>query len=141
LARDLDNAWDLIGHDRAIQGNLDPVTLPAPPRRRRQTQRILAQARGRNGHIFNLGHGSCRPHRWITFAAWSMRFTSSARASGAAMRGRTMFARAEPTRVLRIAVVGGGVWDWQPHTGWSSSLTQRSNESTSACSKQARVWG
>ena len=55
---DLDIAWDLIGHDRAIQGNLDPVTLFAPPAEiRRQAQRILAQARGRNGHIFNLGHG------------------------------------------------------------------------------------
>lgn len=54
----LDTAWDLIGHDRAIQGNLDPVTLFAPPAEiRSQARRILGLAGGRDGHIFNLGHG------------------------------------------------------------------------------------
>ena len=27
----LDEAWAMVGHDRAVQGNLDPVTLCAAP--------------------------------------------------------------------------------------------------------------
>ena len=55
---DLDTAWSAIGHDVAIQGNLDPVTLLAPPAEiRRHAAAILARAAGRPGHIFNLGHG------------------------------------------------------------------------------------
>ncbi len=54
----LDQAWDVIGHDKAIQGNLDPLLLCAPPEvARPQAERILQQAGGRPGHIFNLGHG------------------------------------------------------------------------------------
>ena len=55
---DLDVAWERIGADRAVQGNLDPLALFAPlDTLRQQAQRILEQARGREGHIFNLGHG------------------------------------------------------------------------------------
>jgi len=55
---DLDNAWNAIGFDRAIQGNLDPVALFASPAQiRRQAAAILARAARRPGHIFNLGHG------------------------------------------------------------------------------------
>jgi uroporphyrinogen decarboxylase len=54
----LDEAWQTIGYDRAIQGNLDPAVLLAD---RSQIQSaaldILRQAGGRPGHIFNLGHG------------------------------------------------------------------------------------
>jgi uroporphyrinogen decarboxylase len=54
----LDRAWELIGHDTGIQGNLDPVALMAPlPVLRRMAQEVLAQAAGRPGHVFNLGHG------------------------------------------------------------------------------------
>jgi uroporphyrinogen decarboxylase len=54
---ELDEAWKILG-DVAIQGNLDPVTLFAPqPEIRTQVQRILNQAAGRPGHIFNIGHG------------------------------------------------------------------------------------
>jgi uroporphyrinogen decarboxylase len=54
---ELDEAWKILGNV-AIQGNLDPVTLFAPqPEIRRQVQRILNQAAGRPGHIFNIGHG------------------------------------------------------------------------------------
>jgi uroporphyrinogen decarboxylase len=54
----LDVAWDRIGHDRAVQGNLDPTLLLGPTDRMfSQTDDILARARGRAGHIFNLGHG------------------------------------------------------------------------------------
>jgi uroporphyrinogen decarboxylase len=55
---DLDAAWATIGPDRAIQGNLDPVALFAPPAEiRRQAAAILGRAGRRSGHIFNLGHG------------------------------------------------------------------------------------
>jgi uroporphyrinogen decarboxylase len=54
----LDDAWDRIGHDRAIQGNLDPTLLLAPlDRMLTAADEVLDRARGRAGHIFNLGHG------------------------------------------------------------------------------------
>src|SRR6188472_1527768 len=54
----LDEAWAMIGHDRAVQGNLDPVVLYAPLHEiERRVEDILRRAAGRNGHIFNLGHG------------------------------------------------------------------------------------
>jgi uroporphyrinogen decarboxylase len=55
---ELDQAWQTLGHDVAVQGNLDPVVLLSSPREiETQTRRILAEAGGRPGHIFNLGHG------------------------------------------------------------------------------------
>lgn len=54
----LDTAWHRIGYDKAIQGNLDPFTLFAPPQLiEEKVQRILTMAGNRPGHIFNLGHG------------------------------------------------------------------------------------
>jgi uroporphyrinogen decarboxylase len=54
----LDRAWTEIGYDRAVQGNLDPVVLFAEPEYiKMRVQRVLDQAGGRPGHIFNLGHG------------------------------------------------------------------------------------
>jgi uroporphyrinogen decarboxylase len=54
----LDEAWQTIGHDRAVQGNLDPVALFAPLSiLREKVHDILRRAAGRPGHIFNLGHG------------------------------------------------------------------------------------
>jgi uroporphyrinogen decarboxylase len=54
----LDEAWRRIGHDVGVMGNLDPVALFAGKDHiRTQARRILAQAGGRDGHIFNLGHG------------------------------------------------------------------------------------
>lgn len=53
----LDAAWARIG-ERAIQGNLEPAALLAPAAERdRQVRDVLARARKRPGHIFNLGHG------------------------------------------------------------------------------------
>ncbi|MGH7955650.1 MAG: uroporphyrinogen decarboxylase family protein, partial [Opitutaceae bacterium] len=49
----------------AVQGNLDPVLLNTTPDVvRREATRILDAMRGRNGHIFNLGHG-IMPHAKI----------------------------------------------------------------------------
>jgi uroporphyrinogen decarboxylase len=54
----LDEAWNLIGTDRAIQGNLDPGLLLAPvDRMLAGASDVLQRAAGRPGHIFNLGHG------------------------------------------------------------------------------------
>jgi uroporphyrinogen decarboxylase len=54
----LDKAWERVGHEVAVQGNLDPIALLAPlPELRRKVEAILARAGGRPGHIFNLGHG------------------------------------------------------------------------------------
>jgi uroporphyrinogen decarboxylase len=51
-------AWAQIGATRSIQGNLDPAALLAPESMlREKTAAVLAQAAGRPGHIFNLGHG------------------------------------------------------------------------------------
>jgi uroporphyrinogen decarboxylase len=54
----LDEAWARLGHDVAVQGNLDPIALFAEvPEIRSRARAILDQAAGRPGHIFNLGHG------------------------------------------------------------------------------------
>jgi uroporphyrinogen decarboxylase len=54
----LDDAWERIGSDRGIQGNLDPTLLLGPlDRMFAATDAVLARAGGRPGHIFNLGHG------------------------------------------------------------------------------------
>ena len=54
----LDQGWQTIGHDRAVQGNLDPVALFAPiPEMKKRIHEVLRRAEGRPGHIFNVGHG------------------------------------------------------------------------------------
>lgn len=54
----LDEGWQRVGHDIAIMGNLDPVALFADREvLKAHAKRVLDQADGRPGHIFNLGHG------------------------------------------------------------------------------------
>lgn len=54
----IDEAWDRIGPDVAIQGNLDPaILLTDPDRIRSSVCALLALTAGRRGHIINLGHG------------------------------------------------------------------------------------
>ena len=54
----LDAAWERIGSDRAIQGNLDPALLLGPWERTEDAAlTVLKRAGGRPGHVFNLGHG------------------------------------------------------------------------------------
>ncbi|NKC00345.1 MAG: uroporphyrinogen decarboxylase [Pseudomonadales bacterium] len=49
--------WDALDLT-AVQGNLDPIVLCADQAAiRTQTDQILKDVEGRNGHIFNLGHG------------------------------------------------------------------------------------
>lgn len=54
----LNEGWRAVGDSRAVQGNLDPITLFAPlDVLEAQVKEILRAAGGRPGHIFNLGHG------------------------------------------------------------------------------------
>jgi uroporphyrinogen decarboxylase len=54
----LADAWRRIGHDRGVQGNLDAARVLAGWEPTRQgTKRVLEEAAGRPGHVFNLGHG------------------------------------------------------------------------------------
>ena len=54
----IDDAFEMLGENFAVQGNLDPVALFASEAEvRRQVREVLDRAGGRIGHIFNLGHG------------------------------------------------------------------------------------
>jgi uroporphyrinogen decarboxylase len=54
----LDQAWERIGLDRGIQGNLDATRLVAGWEPTAGGARdVLRRAANRPGHIFNLGHG------------------------------------------------------------------------------------
>ena len=48
----------ILGPGKAVQGNLDPAALFAPPAElRRHVDAVLDEAGSAPGHIFNLGHG------------------------------------------------------------------------------------
>jgi uroporphyrinogen decarboxylase len=54
----LADAWRRVGPDRGVQGNLDAARLLAGWEATEAGARaVLAEAAGRPGHIFNLGHG------------------------------------------------------------------------------------
>jgi uroporphyrinogen decarboxylase len=54
----IDEAWELVGTDRAIQGNLDPTSLfNSSDHIDGRVRDILGRIGARQGHIFNLGHG------------------------------------------------------------------------------------
>jgi uroporphyrinogen decarboxylase len=54
----LDAAWEKVGFERPVQGNLDPASLLAPWRELRlRIDDVLERAEGRRGHVFNVGHG------------------------------------------------------------------------------------
>ncbi len=54
----IDLAWERLGHDVGIQGNLDPAVLLGDLQLiRSQAAGILTRTNRRTGHIFNLGHG------------------------------------------------------------------------------------
>jgi uroporphyrinogen decarboxylase len=59
---DLDDAWQRIGFDHGIQGNLDPTLLLTPWNVIEEGMHdVLRRAANRPGHIFNLGHGVLAP--------------------------------------------------------------------------------
>lgn len=54
----IDEAWAIVGEDRAVQGNLDPVVLLAGrDAALRKAREVLERVDRRPGHIFNCGHG------------------------------------------------------------------------------------
>jgi uroporphyrinogen decarboxylase len=54
----IDDAWDVVGSDRGVQGNLDPTLLLGPVDRLfAGADDVLRRVAGRPGHVFNLGHG------------------------------------------------------------------------------------
>lgn len=54
----IDKAWERLGYQVGVQGNLDPIALFAPPDvLEAKVKDILRRTGGRPGHIFNLGHG------------------------------------------------------------------------------------
>ena len=54
----IDTAWQRLGYDVAIQGNLDPAALLANTKfLNSMAEDVLRRVGGRRGHIFNLGHG------------------------------------------------------------------------------------
>jgi uroporphyrinogen decarboxylase len=54
----IDTAWQRLGYDVAIQGNLDPAAMLADTELlKSHATDILRRVGGRRGHIFNLGHG------------------------------------------------------------------------------------
>jgi len=54
----LDEGWQRLRFQGAVQGNLDPVLLFADWKElQSRAADILSRAAGRSGHIFNLGHG------------------------------------------------------------------------------------
>ena len=54
----LDEAWERVGPDKAVQGNLDPAICLAPwDVVSEEARKVLERAGGRAGHVFNLGHG------------------------------------------------------------------------------------
>jgi uroporphyrinogen decarboxylase len=54
----LDDAVTRIGPGKAVQGNLDPTAVFAPWEvLEGLVDRVLAQGKAAEGHVFNLGHG------------------------------------------------------------------------------------
>ena len=54
----LREAWQRLGPDVSVQGNLDPLLLGGPAALLRdRVLHLLREATGRPGHIFNVGHG------------------------------------------------------------------------------------
>jgi len=54
----IDEGWERLDYQTAVQGNLDPALLFAEwSELKSRAEDILQRADGRPGHIFNLGHG------------------------------------------------------------------------------------
>jgi uroporphyrinogen decarboxylase len=62
---DLGDAWERLGPEVGVQGNLDPgVLLSTTSQIKREVAGVLERAAGRSGHVFNLGHGVLPDTPW-----------------------------------------------------------------------------
>jgi len=78
----LDRAWELVGADVGLQGNLDPTALLAPRTvLQHQVKRVLREAGGRLGHIFNLGHGIL-PSTPVEHVQWAVELVQNSTEHG-----------------------------------------------------------
>ena len=108
---DLPQAWQMIGDDLAVQGNLDPMVLLADPAEiRGRAEGLLARVGGRPGHVFNLGHGVLRRHPGERAAAGGR----GARTEQTVVLNLEAFSKrpvgvAELARVLGFPVPGGSL--------------------------------
>jgi uroporphyrinogen decarboxylase len=58
---ELSDAIEVVGSDRVVQGNLDPMLLlGAPDRLRARARDVVEAGRAARAHVFNLGHGISR---------------------------------------------------------------------------------
>jgi len=58
---ELSRAIDVVGTDKVVQGNLDPIALFAPGEElERRATAIVEAGRRARAHVFNLGHGISR---------------------------------------------------------------------------------
>jgi uroporphyrinogen decarboxylase len=53
----IDEGRARLGGARAVQGNLDPAVLLGPPAEIERRARDIVRRGGKQGHVFNLGHG------------------------------------------------------------------------------------
>ncbi len=87
---DLAEAWERLGPEVAVQGNLDPAALLAPPAViEAKVRSILERAGGRPGHVFNLGHGVHKetPVEHVQFLVETVHRASGELAAGRAPAG------------------------------------------------------
>ena len=54
---DMAEARQMLGPDRVVQGNMDPVSLLADLDTLKARAKAVLDAAGTTGHVFNLGHG------------------------------------------------------------------------------------
>ena len=102
----LDEGWRTVGHNHAVQGNLDPVLLFASWRELKQrAEHILRLADGRPGHIFNLGHGIL-PHTPVDNVKDLAQFVHEFSSTAATSRGRNE-QRRRPADCSRQSGAGG----------------------------------
>ncbi len=58
---DMSSVRERLGHDLALQGNMDPAALFSSPEDIRARAKKVIDGAGVRGHVFNLGHGILPP--------------------------------------------------------------------------------
>jgi uroporphyrinogen decarboxylase len=93
---DLAGAWERLGPEVAVQGNLDPAILLGPwPVVCREARAILKSVAGRTGHVFNVGHGLL-PETPVQAVADLVRLVHEETAAGGAGTPQDLGAKPRP---------------------------------------------